>query len=86
MLRASMRCLAGAALLSAIVGGIAYAQAENNFKSREAAFQQLAQDACLANTPSSINSETQEDIVGRIQRLQALHRVCHYASTGQFES
>jgi hypothetical protein len=86
MPQATMRCVAGAAVLSLIVGSMAYEQSERSFKGREEAFRELAGDECLANDPFKIHVEdSEEGTITRIRRLQALHRVCHYSVTGVVE-
>jgi hypothetical protein len=76
------RCTLGAALLSSVVGGLSYGSAKAAGDRKEVAFRELAEDECMANDPFD---RPDEDTIGRIRRLQALHRVCHYSLTGEIE-
>jgi hypothetical protein len=76
--------------MSSVVGGIAYALLEQGCKcSKEAVPGQLAEDECLANDPfrfSAFRKTPPSRTIGRIRRLQALHRVCHYSQAPESRS
>jgi hypothetical protein len=73
-MQATIRCIAGAALLSAVVGGIAYGSAEQHFQTKERELQDLAFRACIDLGPPSTD-KLQRDPAG----LQAQLDLCNYA-------
>jgi hypothetical protein len=81
-----IRCTMGAALLSSVVGGLAYGTAKRECDTKEMEFRSVAEAECMANDPSVILNEepkTEQDAINQVRRLQALHDVCTYGMTGQ---
>jgi hypothetical protein len=83
---ATLRCVTGAALMSSVVGGLAYATAERECEQQQENFRAMAQEECLANDPSSIlnapENATVQDELYRLRRLHSLHEVCAFGMAG----
>lgn len=76
------RCSMGAAMMSAIVGGLAYGTATRQCEQQQEKFRSMAQEECLANDPSAIlnvpENATEQDVINRLRRLNALHNICSF--------
>jgi hypothetical protein len=75
------RCTMGAALMSAVVGGIAYGSAKSDCERSQEKFRELALDECLANDPGEIMNkpvESADDQIRITRRLTTLHAICAF--------
>lgn len=87
-MQATLRCVAGAAMFSSVIGGLAYGTAKRQCDEQRAEFIQLAQDECLANDPAAIiniDPKTVQDEVNKVRRLQTLHAICNYGLRGEWK-
>lgn len=76
------RCVLAGALMSAVVGGLAYGTAEQKFDNQQEQFRQLAEEECLANDPASFLTPAMTSVQeadARLRRLHTLHKICSFA-------
>lgn len=81
-----VRCAMSAAIMSAVVGGLAYATAEQRCEQQQQKLKEMAQEECLAVDPQQFLSPKATDLAevsARLHRLNALHEICSFAMAGE---
>lgn len=76
------RCTMGAAMMSAVVGGLAYGTAKQQCENQQEKFRAMAQEECLANDPSRLmnlpDRHTVQDEIDSVRKLNSLHDLCAF--------
>lgn len=71
----------GAALMSAVVGGLAYGTATQQYEKQASTLREVANDVCLSGLSAGPPTSPKDE--AGIIRLERLARVCHFAETGE---
>jgi hypothetical protein len=79
------RCVLSAAMMSVVVGGLAYGTAKQQCENQQEKFRVMAQEECLANDPSKLmnlpDNATVQDEIDSVRKLRSLHDLCAFGLT-----